>query len=244
MIDSARPEERIRGPTIRPSATPRRSMWPTCGAEPTSRTVVKPARAVIRAFSTPRTMAHSSGSTASRQNSPLGLPERWTWASIRPGSTVRFDRSISRAPAGAGSSPLVTLWMRPSTMVMVEGPLAGRDASAISRPAWTMMVSAAAGVARKRTSNASRRAIIFGLPSSEAREPCDRRRRGDKKKPGALGAPGFPLPLGCRTAPTRRSCRSRRRPRRCTCRRAGRRYNSGPTACPEARRAGDTARDR
>ena len=34
--------------------------------------------------------------------------------------------------------------MRPSTMVMVEGPWTGRAGSASRWPAWTMMVSAAA----------------------------------------------------------------------------------------------------
>ena len=53
-------------------------------------------------------------------------------------------------------------------MVMVDGPLAGCDASVISRPAWTITVSAAAGApASRRKSKASKRAII-SLPLTAA----------------------------------------------------------------------------
>jgi hypothetical protein len=42
---------------------------------------------------------HSSVFTASSRNL-VGFEQQVVWVSIRPGSTVRLERSIRRAPAG------------------------------------------------------------------------------------------------------------------------------------------------
>jgi hypothetical protein len=108
---------------------------------------------------------HSSDFTASFQNGSPGDPVRWTWASIRPGSTVLVERSIRRAPGGGGFNPEAMPAMRPSTTVMVEGPTAGRAGSVMRCPAWMTRVSAAAGAAassarRKRRRFSMRRPLV------------------------------------------------------------------------------------
>ena len=92
---------------------------------------------------------------------------RWTWASIRPGRTVRPERSISRAPGGRRvEARRRRAVMRPSTMVIVEGPLdRAATASAIRWPAWTTMVSARGRApATSSRRRASRRASIGRIP--------------------------------------------------------------------------------
>ena len=118
----------MRGPGTSPSSIARFSAKPALPGEPRSRTVVKPARRVTSALRAPSRAAYSSVSIASRQKALPGAPVRWTCASIRPGRTVRLERSTSRAPCGAGLRPGAMPWIRPSTTVMVEGPSAGRAA--------------------------------------------------------------------------------------------------------------------
>ena len=173
------------------------SAKPTCGAEPRSRTVVKPARSVVRAFLTPITRPHIRRCRPPRrQKSPPGLPERWTWMSIRPGSTVRVGRSISRAPAGGGVRPAVTLWMRPSTMVMVEGPCAGRDAIG-DQPAG--MDDDGLGRSRARRRAAEEQGEQAGehrrIPWSSGGASCDSGAGPDKRKArSGLRRSGLPFP--------------------------------------------------
>jgi hypothetical protein len=59
--------------------------------------------------------------------------------------------------------------MRPSTMVMVEGPSVGWAGSTISRPAWTTTVSAAAGAAIRAARRRRMRFSILRGPLTVAR---------------------------------------------------------------------------
>ena len=176
MIEIAGPEAMMRGPGNSPSLVPRAKAKPTCGPEPRSRTVVKPARSVPQRVANPHAEPHIRRCRPPPRDSRRRDCRRDGRACRSgPGSTVLPERSISRAPGGGGFRPAATLWMRPSTMVMVEGPCAGRDGSAISRPAWTTRVSAAAGPATNSSSAASRRASIGESPD-RARFMRQRRR--------------------------------------------------------------------
>ena len=94
-IDNAGPAAIMRGPTMRPSAVPRRRTKAVFCAEPASRTVVKPALTVNAAFFTPMTTPHSSGLTASSRKSSPGSPVKWTCRSMRPGTNVLVERSTT-----------------------------------------------------------------------------------------------------------------------------------------------------
>ena len=92
--------------------------------EPTSRTVVKPAISVRRAYSVAMIacsgMGFFSQSSWSCFQSRLDSKLRWVWASIRPGSSVASPRSSTRAPAGTCAlEPAAT--MRPSDTTTTPG---------------------------------------------------------------------------------------------------------------------------
>ena len=127
------------------SAVPRRSMWPTRGAEPTSRTVVKPALAVVRVFSTPRIMPHSSGSTASRQNrrSVAGKVDVGVDQAGQHGAVRWKGRSAAPPPRRIEAAGHAL----DAAVDDGDGRRAARRraGSAIRRPAWMTRVSAADG---------------------------------------------------------------------------------------------------
>src|SRR3954447_19426005 len=100
--------------------------------------------------------------------------------------------SMSRAPGGGGLRPGAIAWIRPSTMVMVEGPAAGFIGSVISRPAWTTRGSAAAGAAASRARSKRRRFSIASGPQGRRRLHAARRGGLTREKPAALSRHGLP----------------------------------------------------
>ena len=88
----------VRGPGMIPRSIARRT---PLGAPPASRTVVKPASSVLRAAGTVcRTQRLGGVASHSPRSRPVPLERRWTWQSIRPGSSVRPSASTFSAPAG------------------------------------------------------------------------------------------------------------------------------------------------
>ena len=180
----------------------------------------------------------SSGLTASlpERRRPASLV-RWTWASIRPGRTVRLGKvDQPRARRRRRQARRRRAVMRPSTMVMVEGPGAGRDGVGDQMAGMDDHgLGRGREPATSKQSKASRRAASVESPAIGGALPCDSARPPDKQKARSAWAPRAsrsPRAGRCPLPPTRRSRRSRRSLRRCRRRPAGRRYNSGPTAVP------------
>ncbi len=96
----------MRGPTRNPSLMASRRSTARKGRDPTSRTVVKPASSVVRAFFT-------AGKRAVIRRvlefvdvvEPVSPSSKCVWQSIRPGRTVASDRSTVVAPSGIEDDP-------------------------------------------------------------------------------------------------------------------------------------------
>src|SRR5580765_4840523 len=68
---------------------------------------------------------------------------RWSWQSIRPGSTVRPETSITSAPAGPlTSGPVVTRSIRPSSTTMVASRTGARPVPSIRVPPLSTIIAA------------------------------------------------------------------------------------------------------
>ncbi len=68
---------------------------------PITRSVVIPARKIRRQFAAPRSADQASGSRSRRSFGSVQSKQRWSCASISPGSTVNARRSI----VGTGTGP-------------------------------------------------------------------------------------------------------------------------------------------
>ena len=211
-----------------------RSAKPTSGGEPRSRTVVKPARSGDARVLDADQSRHIRRCRPPRRDSRRRDRRRDGRAcrSGRAARSCRKGRSAARRRA-PGSGRRRRSVMRPSTMVMVEGPCAGRDGIG-DQPAGMDDHGLGRGRARRRTSSraASRRASIGESPET-GRLHATAARGPDKRKARsacALRASRFPS-LGSAALPEE-VVDHVDAPRRCRRRPAGRRYNSGPTGCP------------
>src|SRR5690606_32627794 len=110
---------------------------------------------------------------------------------------------MSRAPSGGGVSPAVTLSMRPSTMVIVDGPAIGWPGSASRWPAWTTVTCcpardgvgwASAGSANRASNRTVRRAIMAIPLLCSGRLHGSSPRALTSEKPGAAWHRAFLLP--------------------------------------------------
>src|SRR3990172_3129194 len=102
-----------------PSASrPNHQPWPPglqIPRPPSSRTVVTPASTVSRARTTILTAVSASGASRSRVTGSGSPPrQRWTWALMSPGSSVRPSRR-SAVPGGAARSSTTAAIRAPST---------------------------------------------------------------------------------------------------------------------------------
>ena len=111
---SGRPAVTSRGPSAVPRAMASRTAISRKARAPRSRAVVTPARSSCRALFSMR-MSCSASVSARIRATGSGLPSkpRWTWASIRPGSSVIAPRSTTSAPGpidwSASDGPAATI---------------------------------------------------------------------------------------------------------------------------------------
>src|SRR5688572_11648889 len=182
-----RPASTIRGAATSPRAAASRMARVAPLPSPRLRTVVNPASSVLRALASVRRV--TSGTLSVRSSISDALPpaseSRWTWLSIRPGSTKRSERSISRAPAGGGVRPSRTSLIFPPATKIVEGPRGGRPGRSSRRPAC-MIVSCGGGAGAW---------AIAAVAEAASRQANKARRRigpPEMKKLGASSAFGRP----------------------------------------------------
>src|SRR5687768_6648488 len=138
VVEMERPASTIRGASTSPRAAASRMARVAPEPSPRLRTVVKPASRVFLALARVRRVFWGAFSVTSstRAATPPASESRWTWLSIRPGSTKRPERSTRAAPAGGGWRPSRTETIRPPWTVIVDGPRGGRPGRSSSRPAW------------------------------------------------------------------------------------------------------------
>ena len=136
-------ETHMRGPAITPESTACLRARSMPSAAPTLRTAVNPSSRIWRtgavAANTASRLVRAPRSTTVPRPPRRPPPEPMClWASIRPGSTVAFDRSITSAP-GTFTNPACTPVIL-SSLMRIETCV--RDAPpepSISRPAWITM---------------------------------------------------------------------------------------------------------
>src|ERR1700733_3519342 len=96
----------MRGPMMSPRLmASRKATSFSARYTPTSRTVVNPASSVTRAFGTDSRTTREALFVNCEMGSPppRAPPARCVWQSIKPGSTVIFERSMTAAPEGIAS---------------------------------------------------------------------------------------------------------------------------------------------
>ena len=88
------------------------------GSDPTSRTVVNPASSVLGFFIAVNACLERRVAELIDGIVAVRAEPRWVWQSIRPGRTVRCERSITVDPAGMAELPASTDLIRsPSTTI-------------------------------------------------------------------------------------------------------------------------------
>src|SRR5262245_61230883 len=151
---------------------------------PRLRTVVKPARSVLRAYSVER-MASSGRfrrrpSTASLYQFSPDSPVMWTCASMKPGRSVASPRSTTFAPGGTGRPLPTALIVAPSTtttaFAVVESPLPSKSRAArrtVTSGGGAGVWAPTAGAARQAATVSRRKRMVSGT-SLKARHPIRR----------------------------------------------------------------------
>src|SRR5918995_1999064 len=186
------PAHIIRGPMSRPASIASRSArsvkaWNV----PMSRTVVNPASTVSLAFVTPvsapwaEVLSTRNAYPCPESNSPI----RCAWQSIRPGSTVRPERSIVSGDDGA-SEIGTTSSIRPSTTTSARSATASLPTGSIRRPARTTTVPEAIAAEHNEALRSSRRPQVLAGGSAASTELLvdQRNELRSTERPGVTGA--------------------------------------------------------
>ncbi len=167
----ALPLMRSRGPGMRPASIASRT---AVSAEPApsvpmSRSAVNPPIRSSRAASNaPMVRCGTDSCTVCRSSAP-GWRNRWTCASIRPGSSVRSPRSITSAPAGCFTEVPASTMRSPCTRtspgfrmrpVLMSSSRAARSTMGCGGAFWASAVARKAS-SRSEAGTKTRRSLVM-----------------------------------------------------------------------------------